>query len=217
MLLVDVREDYTALVPIRDRAPSRACPVSADEDGQHSDGAGELAGVGADGCESEASASRSIDSRGVPKGSGEVVRGERDRWSRMDLEMRSMYVREKGQQQVATVTEARKIEIRGRKEVTTSRVSASGVGDVAHAPESTVSTQQRTRVIDDRGGVDQGNRTAVKDECSGTERKRSSRRYRRKGVRTGEIKLVNRRRFLKQLLIRGDNVVMVWEEPKCMS
>lgn len=217
MLLVDVREDYTTLVPVRDRAPSRARPVSTDEDGQHSEGASELVGVGSDGSENEASTSRSIDSRGVPKGSGEVERGERDRRSRMNLKMGSMYVQEQGPQQVATVTEARKEKTGDREQVTNTRVGAAGVSDLAHVAESTVSTQQRTRVVDGRDGVDQGNRTAVKDERDGTGRKKSSRRYRRKGVRTGELLLVKRRRFLKQLLIRGDNVVMVWEEPKYIS
>lgn len=215
ILLVDVREDYTALVPVRERAPSRARPVFADEDGQHSHGASELPGVGPDDWESEASASRGIDFRRVPKFSGEIVYGEGDRRTRSDLEMRSMYVREQGPQQVATVTEARKVETGGgRGEVANDQVSTAGVGDLAHAAESPVSTQRRTRITDDRGGVGQGNRTAIEDERGGTGRKKSSRRYRRRGVRTGEIQLVKRRRFLKQLLIRGDNIVMVWEEPK---
>lgn len=41
--------------------------------------------------------------------------------------------------------------------------------------------------------------------------KRSTRRSRGKGPWTGELIPVQRRRFLKQLLIRGDNVVMIWE------
>lgn len=40
------------------------------------------------------------------------------------------------------------------------------------------------------------------------------RRHRRRGPWRGELKEVRRQRFLKQLLIRGDNVVMVWEAPR---
>lgn len=44
--------------------------------------------------------------------------------------------------------------------------------------------------------------------------RKSTRRSRGKGPWTGEFMLVRRRRFLKQVLIRGDNVVMISECPK---
>lgn len=45
--------------------------------------------------------------------------------------------------------------------------------------------------------------------------KRSSRRRsRRRGPWRGEFQEVRRERYLKQILIRGDNVVMVWEAPR---
>lgn len=44
-------------------------------------------------------------------------------------------------------------------------------------------------------------------------KKKSTRRSRGRGPWTGELVPVRRRRFLKQLMIRGDNVVMIWECP----
>ncbi|CAM9460361.1 unnamed protein product [Scytosiphon promiscuus] len=43
---------------------------------------------------------------------------------------------------------------------------------------------------------------------------KSSRRHRGRGPWTGKLMPVRRQRFLKQVLIRGDNVVMIWEAPK---
>lgn len=52
------------------------------------------------------------------------------------------------------------------------------------------------------------------DGVDGKKKPRSkSRRTRRKGPWRGELVEVKRKRFLKQLLIRGDNIVMVWEAP----
>lgn len=45
-------------------------------------------------------------------------------------------------------------------------------------------------------------------------KKKSTRRSRGRGPWTGELVPVRQRRFLKQLLIRGDNVVMIWESAK---
>lgn len=44
--------------------------------------------------------------------------------------------------------------------------------------------------------------------------KSGRRRSRHKGPWRGELVPVRRQRFLKQLLIRGDNVVMIWEAPR---
>lgn len=43
-------------------------------------------------------------------------------------------------------------------------------------------------------------------------KKKSTRKSRGRGPWRGELVPVRRRRFLKQLMIRGDNVVMIWEE-----
>lgn len=45
------------------------------------------------------------------------------------------------------------------------------------------------------------------------EQKKGRRRARNRGPWRGELVPVRRQRFLKQLLIRGDNVVMIWEAP----
>lgn len=60
-----------------------------------------------------------------------------------------------------------------------------------------------------RGGVEEAGASATPDKS-----KKSTRRSRGKGPWTGELTPVRRRRFLKQLLIRGDNVVMIWECPR---
>ena len=48
----------------------------------------------------------------------------------------------------------------------------------------------------------------------GQEKRPGGRRSRARGPWRGEFKSVRRERYLKQLLIRGDNVVMVWEAPQ---
>eukprot|EP00903_Cladosiphon_okamuranus_P011581 g10894.t1 len=86
--------------------------------------------------------------------------------------------------------------------------------------------EERSSDSDRVGGVGQGSygQRAVKGRGPGLEgggasgttsvKKKSSRKSRGRGPWTGELVPVRRRRFLKQLMIRGDNVVMIWESPK---
>lgn len=99
--------------------------------------------------------------------------------------------------------------------------------------KSNVDTTLVSSSVDDDLGVEEGEIVPAEAERSvGAERPRTpkedprgsdapsqpsakparGRRSRRKGPWRGELVPIRRQRFLKQLFIRGDNVVMVWEE-----
>lgn len=67
---------------------------------------------------------------------------------------------------------------------------------------------------DDNRGEGGGGGASGETRAAEGRKKKATRRSRSKGPWTGELKPVARRRYLKQLLIRGDNVVMIWEAPK---
>lgn len=58
-----------------------------------------------------------------------------------------------------------------------------------------------------------GDREGEEEDVRRSKSKSGRRRSRHKGPWRGELVAVRRQRFLKQLLIRGDNVVMIWEAP----
>ena len=266
MLLVDVREDYTVLTPIRDHSSRQARPTSASGDDSDSHKASERPGVGSDEWpqrDRESSVtradrglttanvahSRHVNMSGPSKFSGKVAHGVRDRTRLEEAEVESARVQGRN---------SRDVNAAGKQTETiySSRAAGSAFkADVGHGCEShgpvdavdrvSASPQDKIEVLESRisvvhceRNVDDGRRVpadptvdddrpreaemkkadtpagGVEDERDGTLRRKSSRRSRRRGAPTGQVESVRRRRFLKQLLIRGDNVVMVWEAPK---
>lgn len=87
----------------------------------------------------------------------------------------------------------------------------------AQEPPATPEGTKQQPLAEGKAGVDDGERGDLRGDGQSkpeTRRNKSSRRHRGRGPWTGELMPVRRERFLKQVLIRGDNVVMIWEPPK---
>lgn len=210
LLLADVTEKYTAFVPAHERRPALPPRPPSDPSSTptHASDSENL------GSESDQHAGKGFHTRGVLKQS------TRDSSATEEAE-------ESGKEEQEDSLEEGEIALDECKPEASSSLgpaeTTSGEGESAPREEDEATggagdQPPQTSVSEgDNGKSELGDEQRDEDSGSSTSGRRSKRsgrrRDRHRGPWRGELKEVKRERFLKQLLIRGDNVVMIWEAP----
>lgn len=258
ILLVDVREEYTAFVPVREPKPPR--PQSADADDGKDHKAGAHRGPD-DSREVVEGASRREDENAAPErnargGAGMLETGEnvaqegknatrQGRTAPEPTKERGLGVQEMSARSAATPNDEASSEIGHERRgggssagaggaessgadgsVSFPQLPASGTGDDTSGRVCEIGEADGNRMDAEKGRdtgtkVDGSRKTHVSepivedsaDSAQVGKGKKKSRRTRHKGPWRGAMAPVRQQRFLKQVLIRGDNVVMILEAP----
>lgn len=244
LLLVDVQEDYTSLVPDRDPGPkpeARGAETDNSKKGE-TDDSRDMRKLRAErGGEYDARTSGSGGDRMTvqPRGNfgtrknvpwearggsrfdaypdkteteeGEMVRGKVGlsgamRGAAKIPDPRRVGVEgESGRGTGGKGVVVKKWDTVGDDRANSSRTGGSGSGKARDDPAQNVAGSGK--------GVGRGGEEE-EEEARRSNAKPGRRRSRHKGPWCGDFVSVRRQRFLKQLLIRGDNVVMIWEAPR---